>query len=78
MQRRATSRGNINPDDDEPIKQVKEKDFTKEQVMSFVNTLWLGLKLMLILFFVFAFMDNIRQKDYFLNASILSTNKILV
>jgi len=69
MQRRG-SRGNINPDEDEPIKPVreKEKDFTKEQVMSFVNILWFGLKIMLILFVVFPFIDKIRHKDYFSKA----------
>jgi len=67
MQRRG-SRGNINPDEDEPIKPVKEKDFTNEQVMSFVNILWFGLKIMLILFVVFPFIDKIRHKDYFSKA----------
>ena len=62
MQRRVTSRGNINPDYDEPIKPVKEKEKeTKEQVMSFVNTLWFGLKIMLILFVV-PFIDMIIYK----------------
>ena len=69
MQRRG-SRGNINPDEDEPIKAVKEKekDYTKDQVMSFVNILWLGLKIILILFVVFPFIDKIRHKDYFSKA----------
>ena len=66
---RQTTKGNINPDEEETVvKPTGTKDLSKEQFLSFVSILWTGVKIVLILFVVFPFIDKIRHKDYFSRA----------
>ena len=68
MQRR-TTKGNINPDEEETVvKPTGSKDNSKEQLLTLVSILQMGVKIVIILFVVFPFIDKIRHKDYFSRA----------
>jgi hypothetical protein len=64
------TRGNIanNCPDEEEDPKVFDKEISKDQIMSLVNVLWTVIKIALILFVIFPFIDKIRHKDYFSRA----------
>jgi len=65
MQRRSKQ---ILPDIDEPSPKMGPRDPNKDNIMSFVNIIWTTIKVILILFIIFPFIDKIRHKDYFSRA----------
>ena len=65
MQRRSKQ---ILPDIDEPSPKMGPRDPNKDSLMSFVNIIWTSIKVVLILFIIFPFIDKIRHKDYFSRA----------
>lgn len=67
MQRRS---GRTNIDEEEGCVSVKTttKEISKDQLLSLMNILWTVVKVVLILFVIFPFIDKIRHKDLFSKA----------
>ncbi len=69
MQRRSTKQNLPDiPDIDEPSCKMGPREVNKDSILSFVNIIWTTVKVVLILFIIFPFMDKIRHKDYFSKA----------
>ena len=69
MQRRNTKQ--ILPDQldiDEPSPKIGPRESNKVNSNSILNILWMVIKVVLILFVIFPFIDKIRHKDYFSKA----------
>jgi hypothetical protein len=67
MQRRKQILPNV-PDSDEPCHKMGPREVNKEGILPFVSTIWTIIKVILILFIIFPFIDKIRHKDYFSKA----------
>jgi hypothetical protein len=69
MQRRATKQIlPDNPDIDEPCHKMGPREVNRDSIIPFVSTIWTIVKVVLILFIIFPFIDKIRHKDYFSKA----------
>ncbi len=69
MQRRTTKQNLPDiPDIDEPCHKMGPRDMNKDSINSFVSMIWTTIKVVIILFIIFPFMDKIRHKNYFSKA----------
>jgi hypothetical protein len=69
MQRRATKQiVSDYADIDEPSTKMGPKESNKDNITSIVSIIWTSIKVILILFIIFPFVDKIRHRDYFSRA----------
>jgi hypothetical protein len=55
-------------DCDESSPKMGPREANKDNILSFVSVIWTSIKVVLILFIIFPFIDKIRHKDYFSKA----------
>ena len=68
MQRRSAKQTLPDHDYDEPCHKTGPREVNRDVILPFVSNIWTIIKVVLILFIIFPFIDKIRHKDYFSKA----------